>query len=77
MPDREAPVSLAQHSFTSGEVAPGIYGRQDLAKYHTACSVMRNWFVDPKGGAGEPPGRGRGQLPQEARVRASPRSRGT
>lgn len=56
MPDREAPVSLAQHSFTAGEVAPGIYGRQDLAKYHTGCAVMRNWYVDPKGGATIRPG---------------------
>lgn len=56
MADEEAPVSLAQHSFTAGEVAPGLYGRQDLQKYHSGCAVMRNWFVDVKGGASVRPG---------------------
>ena len=55
-PDPEAPVSLAQNSFAAGEVAPGLYGRQDLAKYATGCAVMRNFFVDPRGGATIRPG---------------------
>ena len=55
-PDPEAPVSLAQNSFAAGEVAPGLYGRQDLQKYGTGCAVMRNFFVDPRGGATIRPG---------------------
>lgn len=56
MPDREAPISLAQHSFAAGEVSPGFYGRQDIAKYATGCAVMRNFYVDPRGGATIRPG---------------------
>ena len=55
-PDPEAPVSLAQHSFASGEVSPGFYGRQDIQKYASGCAVMRNWFIDPRGGATIRPG---------------------
>ena len=56
MPDREAPVSLAQHSFAAGEVAPGFYGRQDLQKYGSGCAVLRNFYVDARGGATVRPG---------------------
>jgi hypothetical protein len=56
MPDREAPISLAQHSFAGGEVAPGFYGRQDLQKYGSGCTIMRNWYIDPKGGTTIRPG---------------------
>src|SRR6188508_3554570 len=56
MPDREAPVSLAQHSFALGEVSPGFYGRQDVQKYGSGCAVLRNFYVDPRGGASIRPG---------------------
>ena len=56
MPDREAPASLAQHSFATGEVSPGFYGRQDIQKYASGCAVLRNFYVDPRGGATVRPG---------------------
>lgn len=37
-------------SFASGEVSPSLYGRLDLSKWHSACSVARNFFVSYKGG---------------------------
>src|SRR5215213_10347775 len=49
-------VSIAQNSFTTGEVAPTLYGRQDLAKYHAGCAVLSNFFVDAKGGVTTRPG---------------------
>lgn len=49
-------ITPAQHSFASGEVSPGLYGRQDLNKYGAGCAVMRNFFVDVKGGATTRPG---------------------
>lgn len=56
MPDREAPTSLSYNTFTAGEVAPGIYGRQDLQKYKAGCATMFNWYVDARGGATIRPG---------------------
>ena len=41
---------LIKSSFSSGEVAPSLYGRLDLAKWHSACSVARNFFVSYRGG---------------------------
>jgi len=55
-PDPEAPQTAPQNSFAGGEVSPGLYGRQDLAKYGTGCAVMRNWYVDARGGASVRPG---------------------
>lgn len=42
---------VIQHAFHSGEWAPSLYARVDLAKYHAAASLMRNFFVDYRGGA--------------------------
>lgn len=56
MPDREAPISLIQNSFSSGEVSPGLYGRTDLQKYANGCTVLRNFYVDYKGGSTTRPG---------------------
>lgn len=50
MPDRFQPVSLIQNSFASGEIAPGLWGRQDVSKVQQGAAVMRNFFVDYKGG---------------------------
>ena len=40
-----------QNSFISGEISPAIYGRTDLAKYHSGAATMRNMFVGYRGGA--------------------------
>lgn len=44
-------VPLVQNSFVTGEIAPALLGRQDVARYHTACTTMRNVFVSYKGPA--------------------------
>jgi hypothetical protein len=41
---------IMHSSFSSGEVSPSLYGRVDLAGWHKACSVARNFFVSYKGG---------------------------
>lgn len=40
-----------QHSFHAGEWAPALNARVDLAKYHSAAALLRNFFVDYRGGA--------------------------
>lgn len=40
-----------QSAFALGEVAPNLWGRQDLARMHVAASTMRNMFVRYTGGA--------------------------
>ncbi|AIY40189.1 Phage protein [Collimonas arenae] len=40
-----------QPSFAAGEIAPSMYGRVDLAKYHSGAAILRNFFVDYRGGA--------------------------
>lgn len=56
MPDRYAPISIIQNSFATGEIAPSLYGRTDLQKYHSGCAVLRNFYVDYKGGVTTRPG---------------------
>lgn len=51
-----ADANLIQPSFASGEVSPDLYGRVDLAKFHVGAAVMRNFFVNYKGGASSRPG---------------------
>jgi Ubiquitin-activating enzyme E1 FCCH domain len=43
-------------AWTTGEVAPGLFGRQDLAKLHSGASTMRNFFAHYRGGAYSRPG---------------------
>ena len=43
--------SVNQKSFHSGEWAPSLYARVDLAKYHAGAALLRNFFVDYRGGA--------------------------
>jgi hypothetical protein len=43
-------------AFTTGEIAPNLFGRQDLARSHTAATTMRNMFAAYKGGAYSRPG---------------------
>jgi hypothetical protein len=38
-------------SFAAGELAPSMFGRVDLAKYHVGAALLRNFFVDYRGGA--------------------------
>lgn len=45
-----------QNSFHAGEWAPALNARVDLAKYHSAASLMENFFVDYRGGASSRPG---------------------
>lgn len=44
-------VSDIQTSFDSGELAPSLYARVDLAKFATGAALLRNFFVDYRGGA--------------------------
>lgn len=41
--------TLAQNSFTGGEWSPRLYGRTDLQKYASACSVLENMTIMPHG----------------------------
>ena len=49
-------VSLIQASFAGGELAPALWGRVDLAKYHVGAKTLRNFFVNASGGASNRPG---------------------
>jgi hypothetical protein len=40
-----------QASFNSGEWAPSLYARVDVAKYKSGAALLQNWFVDYRGGA--------------------------
>lgn len=42
---------VIQTSFHAGEWAPALGARVDLSKYHAAAALMRNFFVDYRGGA--------------------------
>jgi hypothetical protein len=43
-------VALIKPSFASGELAPALWGRTDLNKFQSGCSVARNVFVRYQGG---------------------------
>ena len=43
-------VSLLKSIFSSGEIAPSLYGQADNPKIQAGCSVLRNMFVTYKGG---------------------------
>lgn len=45
-----------QYAFHTGELAPALGARVDISKYHTAAALMRNFFVDYRGGASSRPG---------------------
>lgn len=42
---------VIQPAFVSGEFSPSLWGRVDLAKYHSAVALGRNFYVDYRGGA--------------------------
>ncbi len=45
-----------QTSFAAGELAPYLWGRVDLAKFHVGARTMLNWFAHAHGGASTRPG---------------------
>src|SRR5215471_6062891 len=45
------PVNLLQSAFSAGELAPSYFARVDLDKFHSGVALMRNFFVDYRGGA--------------------------
>lgn len=49
-------VSIIQPSFASGELAPSLYARVDLARYQTGLKLCRNFLVMPYGGIKNRPG---------------------
>lgn len=44
-------LSIEKPSFAAGELAPALWGRTDLNKFHIGASVMRNMFVNYRGPA--------------------------
>jgi hypothetical protein len=48
--------TLIQPSFASGEFAPALYGRVDVAKYQVGLRTARNVFVHVQGGVSNRPG---------------------
>lgn len=48
--------SVIQTSFNSGEWAPALNARVDLTKYHNGAALIRNFFVDYRGGITTRPG---------------------
>src|SRR5215471_3931909 len=48
--------NVIQTAFTSGELAPSLLARTDLAKYHSGAATMRNFFPDYRSGASTRPG---------------------
>lgn len=50
------PDSHNQKAFHAGEWAPQLNARVDLAKYASAAALLRNFFVDYRGGASTRPG---------------------
>lgn len=48
--------NVIQTSFASGELAPSIFARTDLAAYHQGLATCRNFFVDYRSGVTSRPG---------------------
>ena len=42
---------VIQASYNSGEWAPHLYARVDVEKYHSGAALLRNFYVDYRGGA--------------------------
>lgn len=47
---------IIQTSFNAGEWAPALNARVDLKQYHSGAALLRNFFVDYRGGATTRPG---------------------
>lgn len=50
------PQTIILPSFAAGELSPSLYARVDLAKYHSGAALLRNFFVDYRGGVSNRPG---------------------
>jgi hypothetical protein len=48
--------NVIQGSFAAGELSPSLFAHVDLAKYHTGAALLRNFFVDYRGGVSNRPG---------------------
>src|SRR5882724_1612836 len=48
--------SVIQSSFNGGEWTPALGARVDMQRYHSAAALLRNFFVDYRGGATTRPG---------------------
>src|SRR5882762_9474494 len=48
--------NVIQTSFNSGEWSPSLYAQVNLKQYHSGAALLRNFFVDPRGGATTRPG---------------------
>ena len=42
-------LTLIKSAFSSGEIAPSVWGRVDAQRVQMGCSVMRNCFVSYRG----------------------------
>lgn len=49
-------LSEIQTSFAGGELSPQLYARVDLEKFQVGAALLRNFFVDYRGGAANRPG---------------------
>ncbi len=50
------PTGVFQTSFAGGELSPNLYAREDIEKYASGAALMRNFYVDYRGGASNRPG---------------------
>src|SRR6266436_7372376 len=48
--------NVIQNSFNSGEWSPSLYAQVSLKQYHSGAALLRNFFVDTRGGATTRPG---------------------
>ncbi len=48
--------NVIQTSFNSGEWSPSLYAQVNLKQYHSGATLLRNFFVDTRGGATTRPG---------------------
>src|SRR6266704_6061068 len=48
--------NVIQTSFNSGEWSPSLYAHVNLKQYHSGAALLRNFFVDTRGGATTRPG---------------------
>lgn len=49
-------VASIQTAFTAGEISPQLYARTDLEKFQIGAALIRNFFVDYRGGVTNRPG---------------------
>ena len=48
--------NVIQTSFNSGEWSPSLYAQVNLKQYHSGAALLRNFFIDSRGGATTRPG---------------------